>query len=477
MRNTITNICKSLVLICVFAFFAQAKEKNTTFGYAENNGVKLHYATMGEGALVVMLHGFPDYWYTWREQIDVLSKNFQVVAIDLRGYNKSDKPAGVENYTMRHLIGDVAAVIEHFPQKKAVLVGHDWGGAIAWQVAMWRPELVEKLVVLSTPHPLGLFREINNNPEQERNSQYARDFQGKDAHKTLSAEGLAEWVKDENARTKYIEAFKRSDFEAMLNYYKASFPGKSSASNTAAPAATVPARRVKCPTLAIFGLQDKALLPSGWNSTWEWIDADLTLVSVPDAGHFVQQDAADFVSKTIAGWLAKGHAEIQAANALVAPSGLNKDAPIETAQLAPLIGTWEAERYIRQRDGSWSSPTKAVWHWYYILDGHAIQDDWIMVADSTKTLQPIGTNLRIYNSAKKHWEMTWIDKNARSVLFFSATESDGKIVMNGKNAKGQQVRNTFSNISGESFQWQQEWTMDGGNSWFVVVKIDCRKRS
>ncbi len=475
MRNYQLNICKLFFLLCIFVSSVHAKEAGTTFGYVDNNGVKLHYATMGEGPLVLMLHGFPDYWYTWREQMAVLSKNFQVVAMDLRGYNKSDKPAGVENYAMRHLIGDVATAIQHFPQKKAILVGHDWGGAIAWQVAMWRPNLVEKLVVLSTPHPLGLFREINNNPDQQKNSQYARDFQAEDAHKNLSAEELAEWVKDDDAREKYIEAFKRSDFEAMLNYYKASFPRQSSNSNATASAA--PPRRVKSPTLAIFGLEDKALLPSGWNSTWDWIDADLTLVSVPKAGHFVQQDAADFVSQTIAGWLENKDAVVQSENTARSPSGLNPKAPPETAQLAPLVGTWEAERYIRQRDGSWSSPVKAVWQWYYILDGHAIQDDWMLLDDSTGGLQTIGTNLRIYNPTKKHWEMTWIDKSARSVLFFNATEVDGRLIMNGKNAKEQQVRNTFSNISRERFLWQQEWTMDGGNSWFVVVKIECRRRS
>lgn len=475
MKNHQLFICKLLFLLCVFVSSVHARETGTAFGYVDNNGVKLHYATMGEGTLVVMLHGFPDYWYTWREQMAVLSKNFQVVAMDLRGYNKSDKPAGVENYAMRHLIGDVAAVIQYFPQKKAVLVGHDWGGAIAWQVAMWRPDLVEKLVVLSTPHPLGLFREINNNQDQQKNSQYARDFQAEDAHKDLSAEGLADWVKDESARAKYIEAFKRSDFEAMLNYYKASFPRQSSNSST--PASAAPPRRVKSSTLAIFGLEDKALLPAGWNSTWEWIDADLTLVSVPDAGHFVQQDAADFVSQTIAKWLENGNAAAPSKNFIAPLTRPNPNAPPETAQLAPLVGTWEAVRFIRRRDGSWSSPVKALWQWYYILDGHAIQDDWGLLDDSTGALQTIGTNLRIYNPTKKHWEMTWIDKSARSVLFFKATEVDGKVIMNGKNAKGQQVRNTFSDITPASFLWQQEWTMDGGNSWFVVVKIECRRRS
>ena len=95
-------------------------------GYADNDGVKIHYATIGEGPLVVMIHGFPDFWYSWRNQMDGLKDNFKVVAIDQRGYNLSDKPEGEENYNMRYLISDVAAVVHHFGEEKAIIVGHDW---------------------------------------------------------------------------------------------------------------------------------------------------------------------------------------------------------------------------------------------------------------------------------------------------------------------------------------------------------------
>jgi len=297
----------ALLLIGIKSIAAQEFLDNASEGFVDNNGVKIHYVMKGEGPLIVMLHGFPDYWYTWRNQMAVLSKNYQVVAIDLRGYNKSDKPEGVENYKMSHLIMDISVVIKHFPQGKAIVIGHDWGGAIAWQVAMWRPELVEKLVVLSTPHPNGLFREMNNNKTQQDNSQYARDYQKEDASEKLTAEGLAHWVKDEAAKKYYIEAFNRSDFEAMLNYYKASFPKQVKKDNNISkkqkPKVSVPQKKVKCSTLAIFGLEDKALLPAGWNGTWDWIDSDFTLVSIPGAGHFVQQDASEMVTRIITSWL------------------------------------------------------------------------------------------------------------------------------------------------------------------------------
>lgn len=293
-----------LVCVCMFSLHAEANAKglmqSVKHGYVDNDGVKIHYVTLGDGPLVLMVHGFPDFWFTWRHQMEVFSQQFQVVAIDLRGYNRSDKPKGVQNYAMRHLIGDVVAVIQHFEQKKAIVIGHDWGGAIAWQVAIRRPHLVEKLVVLSTPHPNGLARELASSSEQQRNSQYARDFQAEGAHKTLTANGLASWVKDPEARKLYLEAFERSDFEAMLNYYKASFPRQNSTSSANNPNQPP---KVQCSALVFFGLQDKALLPSGWNGTWEWIDNDLTMVSIPTAGHFVQQDAAEFVTRSLSMWL------------------------------------------------------------------------------------------------------------------------------------------------------------------------------
>jgi pimeloyl-ACP methyl ester carboxylesterase len=146
-------------------------------GYADSDGVKIHYVTKGKGPLLVMIHGFPDYWYTWRKQMPVLAKHFQVVAMDQRGYNKSDAPTGVENYTMPKLTGDVKAILEHFGQERAVIVGHDWGGAVAWSFAMKYPEMTERLVILNLPHPKGLLRELANNPEQHKASAYARHFQ------------------------------------------------------------------------------------------------------------------------------------------------------------------------------------------------------------------------------------------------------------------------------------------------------------
>ena len=258
--------------------------------------------------LVVLIHGFPDFWYSWRAQMPELAKHFHVVAIDQRGYNPSGQPEGVENYKTEKLVGDVVAVVKHFGPGKAVIVGHDWGGLVAWTFAMTHPELTDRLIVLNLPHPRGLLRELATNPEQQKNSQYARNFQKPDAAKHVPLEFLTGWVKDPEARKVYLAAFKRSSLEGMLNYYKANYPRlpDDAAEKFGAKQPAMPDfPPVKCSVLLIHGLKDQALLPGALNDTWNWIDNDLTLVTIPGAGHFVQQDAATLVTKTMAGWLAR----------------------------------------------------------------------------------------------------------------------------------------------------------------------------
>ncbi len=297
-----------MLLFCLFitsALFASALaadndiEKRVENGYADSGGVKIHYAALGDkkNPLIVMIHGFPDFWYSWRNQMEALSSDYYVVAIDQRGYNLSDKPKGVENYDMRLLVGDVIAVIKHLGREKAIIVGHDWGGAVSWTLATYQPQYVEKLIILNLPHLRGLSRELANNPQQQKNSQYARNFQQPDAHTKITIEQITDWVKDPEAKKKYIEAFKRSDMEAMLNYYKRNYPREPYTEDKS------PVIKVKMPVLMIHGLDDWALLPGALNNTWDWLESDLTLVTIPKAGHFVQQDASDMVTRSIKMWL------------------------------------------------------------------------------------------------------------------------------------------------------------------------------
>ena len=274
--------------------------------YADNQGTRIHYASIGEGPLVVMLHGFPDFWYTWRDQMETLKSHYKVVAMDQRGYNRSDQPEAPEAYDMAFLVSDIAAVIHANQAKQAIVVGHDWGGAVAWQFAFAHPKMTEKLIVLNLPHPNGFMRELIQNEEQRKNSAYAQAFKN-GSHtdpniffgRPMTPESLAGWVTDESARKRYVEAFARSSFKSMLEFYKRNYPELPDPS-TPVPQIDI---RIKCPVLLIHGLKDTALNSNGLNQTWDWIDGDFTLVTVPKAGHFVQQDASDTVSRTMKWWL------------------------------------------------------------------------------------------------------------------------------------------------------------------------------
>jgi pimeloyl-ACP methyl ester carboxylesterase len=278
---------------------SEAEDGLGVHGYAKSGSVRIHYVTRGDGPLLIMIHGFPDYWYTWREQMPELSKHFRVVAIDQRGYNYSDKPEGVANYGIDYLVSDIAAVIKHFDASKAVVVGHDWGGMVAWSFAVQHPEMTDRLIILNLPHPNGLRRELATNPDQQKNSAYARFFQSENASQLVKKETLVGWVKDPRARTKYLEAMDRSSLDGMLNYYKANYPREPYTETPVIEA------KVQCPVLMFHGLKDKALLASGLNGTWDWLEKDLTLITIPDADHFVQQDASDAVTKNMVGWLTR----------------------------------------------------------------------------------------------------------------------------------------------------------------------------
>lgn len=270
--------------------------------YADNEGVRIHYKTAGSGPLIVFVHGFPDFWYSWIHQLEGLSTDHQVAALDTRGYNRSDAPDGVANYAMPLLIGDVAAVIRNEGRTSAIIVGHDWGGAIAWNFAMSMPQMTKKLIIVNLPHPAGIARELATNKTQQANSQYARDFQKPDAHKSLSAEGLSRMLGRNNpAKTAvYAEAFGRSNFEGMLNYYKANYP-RTTGEGDSAPAPLMP--RVSVPVLQFHGLADTALHHYALNKTWDYLDADYTLVTLPGVGHWAHHEAASMVTDTMRWWL------------------------------------------------------------------------------------------------------------------------------------------------------------------------------
>jgi pimeloyl-ACP methyl ester carboxylesterase len=306
-----TLLFPALALVAGSALAADADVwDRVEHGTADSNGVAIHYASLGSGPPVVFVHGFPDFWYSWRHQMAALADaGFRAVAIDQRGYNLSDKPAGVESYAMPLLVGDVVAVIKSLGVEKATVVGHDWGGAVAWQVALNVPQVVDKLIILNLPHPNGMTRELAVNPVQQKNSEYARNFQVKTSKDPdvmfggpMTPQTISGWVRDPAARARYVEAFSRSDLDAMLNYYKANYP-RPPYDERWAQVQQNPGPKVKMPVLQFHGLKDTALNANGLNDTWQWLEQDLTLVTVPEASHFVQQDAPEIVSDTMVWWL------------------------------------------------------------------------------------------------------------------------------------------------------------------------------
>lgn len=302
----------SIALLALVASTATAEDiwETAKHGYAENDGVNIHYASVGEGPLVVMIHGFPDFWYSWRHQMAGLQDHFRIAAIDTRGYNRSDKPEGQASYDMSLLVSDVVAVIRDLGYEEATVVGHDWGGVIAWNVAFSHPDIVRNLIILDLPHPKGLANAWASNEEAFANTSYARTFRNGSTEdpdiffgNPMTPQTISGWVNDEEARAKYIAAFEQSDFTAMLNYYKQNYPdlwGDDGQSASLAPADTP---NLDMPVLLFHGLQDRALHSDGLNNTWDWIDQDLTIVTAPKAGHFIQQDEPELVTTTMRWWL------------------------------------------------------------------------------------------------------------------------------------------------------------------------------
>jgi pimeloyl-ACP methyl ester carboxylesterase len=269
--------------------------------YAEVNGVRLHYVTAGKGKLIMFVHGFPEFWYEWKNQLAEFGKDYQAVAPDMRGYNLSSKPTDLDQYQVKFMVEDLRALAEKLGHKKFVLVAHDWGGAIAWAFAIAHPDYLEKLVIINAPHPGVFQRELANNPAQQKASSYMLMFRGEQAEQTLSAnnygllvqivlgEGLKNGVFTEEDKKAYIEAWSQPGaLTGGLNYYRAARVGPPAAgdANAANFAAGMPSLEVKVPTLVIWGEKDTALLTGNLEGLDKFVP-HLTIKRIPDGTHWV----------------------------------------------------------------------------------------------------------------------------------------------------------------------------------------------
>jgi len=264
------------------------------------NGLRLHYVTQGEGPLMLMLHGFPEFWYAWKHQIPEFAQDYKVVAVDLRGYNDSDKPAGVEAYRMPELEQDVRGIILGLGYERCVLVAHDWGGLIAWTFAYDYPELVERLIVMNCPHPAKFLAGLQTLQQQLR-SWYMLFFQlpwlpefvlQADNYKLIGQLFIGTTAHPNAFPPADVEAYKQAAAKpgaltAMLNYYRANLlkPAWDHRDWTVLP----------MPTLIIWGEADQAL---GKELTYgtELYAADLTVRYLPQASHWVAQEEPELVN-------------------------------------------------------------------------------------------------------------------------------------------------------------------------------------
>lgn len=287
-----------------------------TSRYLQLSHVRLHAMEAGEGPLVLFLHGFPEFWYAWREQLAEFGRDHHAVAVDMRGYNLSDKPEGVSAYAPHRLVADVKELLEQLsPGRPAVLVGHDWGGVIAWGVAAAHPELLERLVIINAPHPTLFARELTHNDLQRKASAYVTLFRSDRAEAVLSGAGFAalaamvfetsvrpEVFTDED-RQAYLEAWSQPGaLTAGLNYYRALPVNPAEADRLTAKAALslaqiVPAR-IRVPTLVLWGEQDPALLPSNLNGLEEVVDS-LQVQRFPTASHWIVHEEPEAVNTAI----------------------------------------------------------------------------------------------------------------------------------------------------------------------------------
>lgn len=278
--------------------------------FVETNDIRLHCVTQGQGDLVILLHGFPEFWYSWRHQIPALARYFKVVVPDLRGYNYSDKPAS--GYDLDTLSADIRGLIQHFGQTRAHIVGHDWGGIIAWHLAQKFPECLNRLAILNAPHPQRFVQNLMSNIDQLRRSWYVLAFQ---------IPALPEWLIQQNLKNFVQNVFREQAIRkaaftaevmniyqaalakprvltAAMNYYRQMLSPQTWLHHWSAEP-----NLVTVPTLVLWGEEDSFLSDKLTEGLEQLIAAPFQLKFVPHCGHWIQQEAPQTVNRELLNFL------------------------------------------------------------------------------------------------------------------------------------------------------------------------------
>jgi pimeloyl-ACP methyl ester carboxylesterase len=274
--------------------------------FADVNGVRLHYVEAGAGRPILFLHGFPEFWYAWKHQLDHFAPDHRVIALDQRGYHLSDKPEAVSAYALPVLVEDVRALLDHLGLQKVTLVGHDWGGVVAWAFAMAHAERLDRLVIINAPHPAVFRRELASNPAQQEASRYIGIFRTPQAESLLLAndcaalerivlaDGVAKGYFTPEDRAEYLAAWTQPGaITGGLNWYRAM-------------GAALPGEYIfATPVLVIWGMKDTALLPGNLDGLDQWV-ARLHVERVPEADHWIVHQCPELVNRLIREFLAAG---------------------------------------------------------------------------------------------------------------------------------------------------------------------------
>jgi pimeloyl-ACP methyl ester carboxylesterase len=322
MTSPLLSIILSLVfLLMTVSLSAMAKNPHKPkliHRYATVNGLRLHYVAAGKGRPILFLHGFPEFWYAWKKQLEEFGRDYRAIALDMRGYNLSAKPAAVEEYRLDLLVEDVRALIEHLKAKPLTLVGHDWGGVVAWAFARTYPRSLERLIIINAPHPAIFERELRENPAQQRASQYMLLFRRPEAEDVLSANNYAALVQavlapglqqgyfTEEDRKAYLAAWSQPGaLTGGLNYYRAARIGPPTSAGemdqTGLPQDDF-RTPITVPTLVIWGEKDTALLTGNLNGLDRYVSS-LTIHRIPDGSHWVVHEKPELVNSLIRAFL------------------------------------------------------------------------------------------------------------------------------------------------------------------------------
>jgi len=261
----------------------------------KTNGIKLHTVVIGEGPPLILLHGFPDFWYGWKSVISDLKSRFKLIIPDMRGYNLSDKPKGVENYKIEILVEDIKCLIESLSLGKVFLAGHDWGGIVAWAFAEKHPELLHKLAILNAPHMRIFGKKLRTDKKQQKASFYVFEFLKPDGEKFLFKDDF-KWLKfvvfegiinkkdfTDFDKEQYLNAWTQPGaILGGVNYYRANISFKDWKGI------------ISVPTLVIHGMKDIAILSSVLDELPNYV-SDLKVIRAENASHWVMHDVPELI--------------------------------------------------------------------------------------------------------------------------------------------------------------------------------------